>query len=190
MSSQYPFRPSPNGPVFIGFAGRIGSGKTSAANYLSSKYDFQYTRYSQILQEWRATSGEDRVQLQRLGWDVMASGRQAELNARLIAVLDKSRSAAIDGLRHPIDFDSLSSSFGAAFGLVFLEAGEEQRFARLGPRFATFASFRAADSQPVEAQIDSLRPLAMLTISNERSLEYLYHQLDIWITSCGAGGRT
>jgi dephospho-CoA kinase len=183
MPSQRPFRSSPDEPVFIGFAGRMGSGKTSAASYLSSKYRFQYIRYSQVLQEWREASGENREHLQRLGWDVMAGGLQGELNNRLIAALDRSRSAAIDGMRHRVDFDKLYSSFGFAFGMVFLEAGEERRYARLRQRFANFAAFQTADSHPVEASVDDLRPLAALTISNENSLDYLHQQLDKWITS-------
>jgi dephospho-CoA kinase len=190
MPGQRPFRPSPDEPLFVGFAGRMGSGKTSAATYLNSKYRFQYTRYSQVLQRWRAASCQDRDRLQQLGWDIMSGGLQTELNARLIAALDPSRSAAVDGLRHMIDFDSLSSSFGNSFGLIFLEAGEEHRFARLARRFETLAAFRAADSHAVEAHIDSLRPLAALTVSNEQSLESLYQLLDAWIANLGAGGRT
>jgi len=167
----------------------MGSGKTSAASYLSSKYHFQYTRYSEVLQQWRA-SGEEQDRLQRLGWDVMAGGLQPELNARLIAALDRSRSAAIDGLRHQIDFDSLSAIFGAGFGMVFLEAGEEQRYARLGQRFTTFAAFQSADSHPVEAHIDGLRSLAALIISTDQSLEDLYRQLDSLMANIGLRDRT
>src|SRR6266852_6152329 len=104
--------PSPLSPrlrterLFVGFAGRMGAGKTSAARYLESKYGFQYTRYSQVLQEWLGDAVSDQNHLQKLGWDVMAGGQQRELNSRLIAGLDRSRSAAIDGLRHRIDFDS------------------------------------------------------------------------------------
>src|SRR5258708_3042699 len=105
MPSQLPSRTSRAEPIFVGFAGRIGAGKTSAATYLKSKYGFQYTRYSQVLQQWQAASGGDRDQLQQIGWDVMAGGLQTELNARLIGALDRSQSASIDGLRHSIDFE-------------------------------------------------------------------------------------
>ena len=74
----------------------MGSGKTSAAKYLGSQYGFQYTRYSQVLQDWLSAGDADRARLQILGWDVMAGGLQAELNTRLIAGIDRSRSAAID----------------------------------------------------------------------------------------------
>jgi dephospho-CoA kinase len=190
MLRQRPFRSSPDGPLFLGFAGRMGSGKTSAATYLKSSYRFQYARYSQVLEQWRAMSGENRDRLQQLGWDIMAGGLQAELNIRLIASLDRSQSAAIDGLRHMIDFESLSTSFGGSFALVFLEADEEHRFARLRHRFETFAAFQSADSHAVEAHIEGLRPLAALTISTDQSLDNLYQQLDRWITSFGVRDRT
>jgi dephospho-CoA kinase len=190
MSAQRPLRPSPNDPLFVGFAGRMGSGKTSAATYLNSKYLFQYVRYSQVLDRWRAGNTQDQVRLQQLGWDIMSGGLQKELNSRLVASLDRSRSAAIDGLRHMIDFESLSASFGTSFGLIFLEAGEGYRFERLSKRFGMFGAFKEADSHPVEAHIESLRPLAALTISNEHSLDDLHKQLDAWIASFGVRDRT
>jgi len=187
MLSQRPSRRSRTEPFFVGFAGRIGAGKTSAAKHLSSKYGFQYTRYSQVLEEWLSPSKRDRDRLQELGWDIMAGGRQVELNSRLIAGLDRSRNTAIDGLRHPSDFDSLSSAFGVSFDMIFLEARAECRFERMRARFPTRAAFEAAESQPVEAYIDSLKPLASVTISNDDSLVRLYQRLDEWIAAGGAG---
>lgn len=170
-------------PIFLGLAGRIGAGKTSAAQYVSSTYGLQYTRYSAVLQNWLAADASDKVRLQKLGWEIMAGGQQVELNSRLLAGLDHSRSAAIDGLRHKIDFDSLSSTFGPSFRLVFLEARQETRFERLRSRFLDFAAFREADSHPVEANIDILQPLASVVISNDESLEALYGRLDALFAS-------
>jgi hypothetical protein len=189
MPSQDPSRHSPTDAVFVGFAGHIGAGKTSAAHYLSEKYGFQYTRYSQVLRDWLASESPDREDLQQFGWEVMAGGRQVELNARLIAGLDRSQSVAVDGLRHPVDFHCLSYAFGAAFRLLFLDAATETRLRRK-PRFLTYDAFLAANSQPVEAQIDSLRPLAAATVPNEASLGSLYHQLDGLLASGRTEDRT
>lgn len=189
MPSQPPSPRSRTEPLFVGFAGRRGAGKTSAARYLGSKYGFQYVRYSQVLQGWLSADGCDRDRLQKLGWDVMAGGRQGELNRRLIAGIDSSRSAAIDGLRHPIDFESLSSAFGASFRLVFLEAPLERRFKRLQPHATTFAEFQAVDSHPVEAHIDALKPLASLTIATDDSPDTIYEQLDTWIAANEPGDQ-
>jgi dephospho-CoA kinase len=174
-------------PIFIGFAGRIGAGKTSAASYLSSKFDFQYTRYSKVLHEWFSSDGVDRDRLQEFGWDIMARGLQSELNARLIGELDPSRSAAIDGLRHPLDFESLKAAFGASFGMIFLDARPEIRFERQRQRFQDFAGFQAADMHSVESLIDSLRSQASVTISNEESQESLYQKLDSWVATLRPG---
>ena len=175
-------------PIFIGLAGRTGAGKTSAAKYLSDKYGFQYKRYSQVLAEWRSVSNAERGQLQQVGWSVMAGGFQEELNARLIAGIDPTRNAAIDGLRHVVDFQSLSSRFGYSFEMIFLDAARETRFGRQ-TRFSTVPEFDAAESHPVEAHIDDLRPWAAITIRNDGYPEQLYQQLDIWLASRRSGDR-
>jgi dephospho-CoA kinase len=190
MPSQNPPRHSQTEPVYIGFAGRIGAGKTSAASHVASRYGFDYARYSQVLEEWLPASAGDKDRLQQFGWDVMREGRQVELNSRLISGLSRSRSAAIDGLRHPIDYECLASAFGSAFRLVFLESGQENRFQRLRSRFSTYAAFQAADSQPVEAHIENLRPLASVTIANDGSLESLGLRVDEWMARTGLGGLT
>jgi dephospho-CoA kinase len=176
-------------PVYIGFAGRIGAGKTSAASHVASRYGFQYTRYSQVLEEWLPASAGDKDRLQQLGWDVMRRGLQVQLNSRLISGLNRSRSAAIDGLRHPIDFESLASAFGSAFRLVFLESRRENRFHRLRSRFSTYAAFQTVDSQPVEAHVEDLRPLSSVTIANDGSLESLCQPVDEWMARTGFGGQ-
>lgn len=179
----------PTEVIFVGFAGRIGAGKTSAAEYLRTKHAFQYTRYSEVLGGWFALESPGTQGLQQFGWEVMSGGRQVELNARLIAGVDRSQSAVIDGLRHPIDFHCLSYAFNVSFHLVFLDATPEVRYKRK-PRFATFEAFLAADTQPVEGHISDLKPLATLVLPNEASLESLHSQLDDWLTSCKMGECT
>ncbi len=179
MSSQNPLRRSGNNHVYVGFAGRMGTGKTSAASYLASKYGFRYIRYSQILQDWLGAAACDKAGLQRLGWEIMGGGLQVELNTRLLARLDRSHSGAIDGLRHPIDFESLSTALGCSFYLIFLETPSLSRFQRLQSRFTDLRKFEMADSHPVESHIDSLRAVSSATISNDGSLENLYRKLDV-----------
>jgi dephospho-CoA kinase len=170
-------------PFFIGFAGRIGSGKTSAAQYLAAKYEFQYIRYSQVLQDWIDLADAGKSRLQEVGWEVMNGGMQLELNSRLITRLDRSRSAAIDGLRHEVDYTSLSAAFTPYFSLIFMKSSEGKRFERLQSRFSGFAAFEAADVQPVESRIENLRSLAVKTILNDGSLERLYDQLDTLVAT-------
>jgi dephospho-CoA kinase len=119
----------------------------------------------------------------------MAGGLQAELNARVVAGIDRLRSAAIDGLRHLVDFQSLSSAFGESFEMIFLEARQERRFERLQTRFSTRAAFEAADSHPVEAHVVDLQSQASIVILNDDSLEQLYKKLDVWMAIRTPGER-
>src|SRR5229473_8633151 len=102
-------------PLVIGITGRIGAGKTSVGKYLNSAYGFYYTRYSRVLSDWRAKDPESKAHLQVVGWEVMAGGMQAELNARLISQLPTHGDCAVDGLRHPLDYESLNDAFGVRF---------------------------------------------------------------------------
>jgi dephospho-CoA kinase len=175
--------------LFVGFAGRIGSGKTEAAKYLEEEHGFQYARYSKVLRRWRGSDATSLPELRELGWDVMSRGQQPELNAKLIAGLDRSHSAVIDGLRHPIDFRSLSDAFGAAFRLIYLEATPERRFDHHKGKYHSREDFAAADAHKVEAQIDGLKPVAAATIWNEGSLHLLHRELDRWLAIFRTGDK-
>jgi|SRR5947209_3882546 len=166
--------------LIVGITGRIGSGKTTVARYLESRYEFQYLRYSAVLEEWRAKDPESKTHLQKVGWEVMAGGMQAELNRRLIAQIVPNADVAVDGLRHPLDYETLSNSFSLSFHLLYIDSTPHVRFERLNKKskYEDFASFNAADSHPVEQHIDSLRPNAALVIHNERSLQDLYAAVD------------
>jgi dephospho-CoA kinase len=166
--------------LIVGITGRIGSGKTTVGRYLESRYGFQYLRYSAVLEDWRAGDPESKAHLQKVGWEVMAGGMQAELNRRLTAQIVPNADVAVDGLRHPLDYETLNNSFFGSFRLLYIDSLARLRFERLNRKgkYADLASFEAADSHPVEQQIDSLRPKATLVIHNERSLHDLYAAVD------------
>ena len=189
MPNQSP-RPQTNRLV-IGIAGRIGAGKTSAATYLSSKHGFQYLRYSRVLADWLATDIANKARLQEIGWEVMAGGKQSELNRRLIAQINPHVDAAIDGLRHPIDRDSLTDSFPESFHLVYIESPSKLRWEHLKgrSRYVDFASFQAADAHPVEQQIEALKTSTARVLKNESSLDDLYAELDTAIQEFRKEGR-
>ncbi len=166
--------------LIVGITGRIGSGKTTVGRYLESRCGFQYLRYSAVLEDWLAKDPESKAHLQKVGWEVMAGGMQAELNRRLTARIAPGADVAVDGLRHPLDYETLNNSFSGSFCLLYIDSSARLRFERLNQKgkYAALASFEAADSHPVEQQIDSLRPNAALVIHNERSLQELYAAVD------------
>jgi dephospho-CoA kinase len=166
--------------LVIGITGRIGSGKTTVGKYLESRCGFQYLRYSEVLAEWRAKDPESKAQLQKVGWEVMAGGMQAELNSRLIARITPEPDVAVDGLRHLLDYTTLSNSFSASFRLLYMDSPRIQRFERLSKlgKYVDLGEFDAADSHPVEREIESLRATGAVVIPNERTLQDLYATVD------------
>jgi dephospho-CoA kinase len=110
----------------------------------------------------------------------MAGGLQAELNRRLIAQISPEGNVAVDGLRHPLDYETMRSSYFPSFHLLFIDSPPRLRFDRLNRKgkYVDFASFHTADSHPVEQQIDSLRTKTALVIRNEGSLQELYEAVD------------
>jgi len=110
----------------------------------------------------------------------MAGGMQSELNSRLIARIRPDGDVAVDGLRHSLDYDTLSNCFSESFRLLFIDSPPLLRFERLKQKgkYADFNSFEAADSYPVEQHIDSLRVNATLVIHYEGSQQDLYAAVD------------
>ncbi len=164
--------------LVIGITGRIGAGKTSVGKYLAEQHGFYYIRYSQVLSDWMAKDAESKAHLQAVGWEVMAGGMQVELNKRLIGHIEPQQNCAVDGLRHPTDYECLASAFRSEFHLLYIESTEQSRWVRLSGRYPKLELFRAADSHPVEQQIESLHKLAFTTINNEGSLPELYEKVD------------
>src|SRR5262245_652048 len=117
--------------LIVGITGRIGSGKTTVGRYLESQHRFQYLRYSAVLADWLAKDLESKAQLQKVGWEVMAGGMQAELNRRLVAQIRPDANVAIDGLRDLFDFETLNGSFSNSFSLLYLATNPKERFERL-----------------------------------------------------------
>ncbi|HEV8523013.1 MAG TPA: dephospho-CoA kinase, partial [Terriglobales bacterium] len=142
MSTQQPQHPQPEWLV-IGITGRIGSGKTSAARYFEQVHGFQYVRYSHVLAEWLAPDPDSKARLQQIGWEVMSGGMQGELNRRLITRLSPGRDCVVDGLRHPVDFESLQEAYQSQFCLLYVDCSAQKRWERLAVKHSTFDRFQA-----------------------------------------------
>jgi len=182
-------QPTRDERLVIGITGHIGAGKTSAAQYLCSMHGFQYLRYSQVLSEWK--DQQAKAHLQEIGWEVMTKGMQGELNRRLIAQVQPDSDVAVDGLRHPLDYESLDHSFAPSFHLLFIDCSQEQRWSRkrIQDNYRTLASFEAANSHSVEQYIHSLRTNAVSVLTNEGSLQDLYAALDVAIRGLKKAGH-
>jgi dephospho-CoA kinase len=139
-----------------------------------------------------ARDSPTKGQLQEVGWEVMGGGMQSELNLRLIGEIKAGTDVAVDGLRHPLDFESLTNSFPSSFQLLYIDSPPKERFERLNRlgRYVDFSSFDASDSHPVEQQIESLRGVAAVVVPNDRSLQDFYEALDELLQGIRKVGQT
>ncbi len=165
--------------LIIGITGPMGSGKTTAAEYLASEHGFSHIRYSQVLADWFNEDPERKSELQVVGWEVMSGGSQAELNRRLLSKISSGANWVVEGLRHPLDYESLKNAFASRFHLVYIDSSREQRWLRLQKRgrFRTFEEFCIADQHPVEQSIPQLKQFAEVCIASTEPLQQLYEPL-------------
>jgi dephospho-CoA kinase len=121
----------------------------------------------------------------------MNGGRQAELSQRLISKMTRGRDWVVEGLRHPLDYESLKKAFASSFHLVYIDSPKETRWSRLKriSRFRTFEEFDAADNHPVEQQMPALRQFAELVVNASEPLQQLYEPLDQLLVSLRRGNQ-
>ena len=128
--------PAPQNRVVIGLTGEIGTGKTTLAEYLRFKHGFESLRYSQIIQRLYSC-GSDRAVLQAVGSSIAKSPEsQRRLSLEIIKEIEAhpDKNYVVDGLRHKIDFDTLSEHFGDRFKLFAIESTFTNQFNRYNKR--------------------------------------------------------
>ena len=177
--------------LVIGIAGQIGSGKTTAAEYLAAEHGFNHIRYSHVIADWFGEDPERKSELQVVGWEVMSGGVQAELNRRLLLKISSGANWVVEGLRHPLDYESLKNAFTSRFHLVYIDSSQEQRWLRLQKRgrFRTFEEFCVADQHPVEQLIPQLKQFAELCVVGGEPLQHLYEPLNRFVASLRKGNQ-
>lgn len=164
----------------IGISGPIGAGKTTASKYLSANHGLSYLRYSEILAEMFEQHNPTRSALRDLGWQVMSGRQQKALNEMLLSKTKPGISYVIDGLRHPIDLETLSTQTEQPFYLLYIDASPTIRWQRVKDRdgFRTWEEFKSADCHPIEGNLLFLKQQASKILSNEGTLEVLELKLD------------
>lgn len=161
-------------PLIIGVSGRIAAGKTTAARWIEQQ-GFAYTRFSLVIDDEIRAQGlaEDRPTRQRIGFEIHNERGQAWLCERVLARVGDARRIVVDGLRWPEDHGFFVERFGHNFFHVHIRAPEDARCLRAGGGSEdAAAAFREADSQPVEAMVDTLGKFAAATIDNCSTLAH------------------
>lgn len=126
----------PKKQVIIGLTGEIGTGKTTLAEYLRFKHGFKSLRYSQVIQELYSCD-DNRDTLQSLGSNIARSvEKQKQLSLEIIRQIEANPNVnyVVDGLRHKIDFYTLSEHFGNRFTMFAIQASFTNKFHRYNKR--------------------------------------------------------
>ena len=126
----------PKTQIVIGLTGEIATGKTTLAEYLRFKHGFKSLRYSQVIRNLYSCD-DDRAALQSLGSDIARSvEKQRQLSLEIIKEIEAHPSAnyVVDGLRHKIDFDTLSEHFGNRFTMFAIQSSFTNKFHRYNKR--------------------------------------------------------
>jgi dCMP deaminase len=170
--------------MILGLAGRNGAGKGEVVRYLEARSFAAWSLSDVIREDLRARGLEEtRERMIETGNAIRARHGAGGLAVRLLDRLEPDRNAVVDSIRHPAEVEVLRQR-SASFRLIWVEAPEDVRFARVRERGrsgdpASLEDLRRLEARelgsddPAAQQLLAVRELADFTIVNDGSLEQL-----------------
>jgi len=171
-------------------AGRIGSGKTETAAYLSNRLDWPLLKSGALLQELMETppiAEIGRREFQTRAFDFIRRDGGPEQLAAFIAQRARDLGAArciIDGIRHLATYEHFAAGLGGAVILLFVQTPPDVAYdmyrAREAQATLTFSyrEFLEIYDAPVESEISSLGRKAQLYVYNSFGMGAFRRTLD------------
>ncbi len=172
--------------LVIGISGKIGSGKSSAAEYIAKKFSAPVLKFSDVLLEiLRLLSlPEERENFQRLGKALREAFGEDIIARALRTKIEKMNSKAIvlDGVRYKSEAEFVKS-FPQGY-LIYIQAEPEVRYSRVvkrasrGEEEKSFSQFLQMEKADTESHFHEVKALADFVVENNSSLEELHTKLD------------
>ncbi len=173
--------------VIIGLIGEMASGKSTATEYLKTKYNAVTFRFSTVLRDVlkRLHLEETRGNMQLLSTVLRQNFNEDLLSKVLAADVAEAPGTVIitEGIRRPTDITYLKDMPGFCF--VALSVAERTRYERLILRAEnpddqkkTWEEFQAEGKQESEQQVAELMKKATYTIDNNGTKEEMFIKLD------------
>jgi len=166
-------------PLVIGIVGTAGSGKSTAAKYITEKYDAQEFSFSSLLVEalknFRSEiTRKDLIWLmvtmkEKFGDDILTRVMKNKIKEA------KSPVVVVSGLRLPSDYDFIRGF--KKNKLIFITAPLELRWERVSKRGEKsddnipLEEFKKFSQEKTEVHIEEIGKKADFTISNDKDLE-------------------
>ena len=171
--------------------GRIGSGKSTAVDFVAAEFGFKAVSFGSYVRHIAALRGTPSVrgQLQDLGDCLFSSrGSSGLLHDALEHFgVNRDDSVVFDGVRHPEILADIRHVAEATIA-VYLDANQEERFRRHQTRQAfswSLEEFLTIDRHPVEAGIGRMIEQCDLVVDGARPItdvqNMLRDQLSKWI---------
>ena len=155
--------------------GRIGSGKSTAVNFITAEFGFKAVSFGSYIRHMAALRGtpSTRSQLQDLGDCVFrCKGPSGFLKGALKYFgISRHDSVVFDGVRHLEILTAIKQAAEATIA-VYLEVNQDERFRRHRDRQASgwsLEEFLIVDSHPVEAGLDMIIDHCDLVVNAECS---------------------
>lgn len=182
-------------------AGRIGSGKTETASYLSQKLGCPLIKSGELVRDLMGAPAIEQIGRREFQARAQSYISTSDGPDRLAAAIESraNKSGAsrciVDGVRHLATFEKLESLFNGSVGLVFVNTPPDVAYdmyrAREAQRALTFSyrEYLEIYDAPVEAEIPSLGRRAHIVINNAFGIEAFRRTLDDlagYFTNAGA----
>jgi ribosome-binding protein aMBF1 (putative translation factor)/dephospho-CoA kinase len=175
-------------PLVIGFAGRIGSGKSTLSNEVAKRLGWRRASFGDYLRTLAKSSGLDdksREVLQGLGSSLIEKGVDDFCRAVLTHYgWNAGEPLVIDGIRHAEVLESLRKLVAPLdLRVVFLDVEEGKRLERLKAQDERIVeNLELVEKDSTEQQVKGLLPdLADLRLSSDRPVPELAATLVKWI---------
>jgi predicted NUDIX family phosphoesterase len=171
-------------------AGRIGSGKTETASYLSQKLDCPLIKSGELVRDLMGAPSIEQIgrrEFQARAQDyISTSDGPSRLAAAIEARVNETGAlrCIVDGVRHLATFERLESLFDGSVGLIFVNTPPDVAYdmyrAREAQRALTFSyrEYLEIYDAAVEAEIPSLGRRAHIVINNAFGIETFRRTLD------------
>ena len=173
--------------IVLGIIGLVGSGKSTTADYLKTKYQASIFAFRDPLEETLNTLFIDptRANLQKLSQILRENFGQDLLSKILVDRVNKATTkiVCVEGIRRPKDLEYLRTI--PNFFLISIETNEKIRYDRLVSRGQntdennmTFADFLQKQSAETESLISEVAREASFVVNNDSTKEDFYLQLE------------
>lgn len=175
--------------MILGIVGPIGSGKDTAADYISRKYGYEIVSFRDIVREVTEGKGMEpsRENMQDVARECRARYGEDYFSKRALekgmALLKNGRKVLFKEMRTKGDADLLRKEFGSGIRIILVESGKRTRYERLKARGRlgdpkTFGEFHAQETREREMHFTESFSFADTAVKNNGTLKELHDRID------------